>query len=66
MEQILSFLSQPSCSQQNVNLGKDAVFQCVMIMYTAIPNILGVNILLKVDYPWICLDFATIVHSLKL
>ena len=40
-----------SCSQQNVNLGEYAIFQCVMIMSKAIPNILGVNILLNVAYP---------------
>jgi hypothetical protein len=45
------YLFLASCSQQNINLGEDAVFQCVMIMSTAIPNILGVNILLKVAYP---------------
>ena len=37
--------------QQNVNLAETAVFQCVMITSTAIPNILGVNILLNVAYP---------------
>jgi hypothetical protein len=35
---------------KNVNLAQDAVFQCVMVKPKTIPNILGVNISLKVAY----------------